>query len=55
MAGDMVRGLDAPQLREVLRDILSGERRDLKFNSPPERHLEIAEVGRSVDAPRSVS
>lgn len=51
MGGEMMRGLDAPQLREVLRDILSGERRDLKVQSPPERRLEIA----SVDAPRSVS
>lgn len=49
MAGEMMRGLDAPQLREVLRDVLSGERRDLKDQIEPERHLEIA------DAPRSVS
>ena len=56
MSGEMIRGLDAPQLREVLRDILSGERRDLKLSTPPERHLEIAEVGHGkVDAPRSVS
>jgi len=56
MGGEMIRGLDAPQLREVLRDILSGERRDLKTSAPPERRLELAEVGRSsVDAPRSVS
>jgi len=56
MSGEMIRGLDAPQLREVLRDILSGERRDLKLSTPPERHLEIAEIGHGkVDAPRSVS
>lgn len=56
LAGEMVRGLDAPQLREVLRDILSGERRDLEFSTPPERRLEIAEVARSsADAPRSAS
>jgi uncharacterized protein (TIGR00159 family) len=56
MGGEMLRGLDAPQLREVLRDILSGERRDLKGSASPERRLELAEVGGSrVDAPRSVS
>lgn len=56
MSGEMIRGLDAPQLREVLRDILSGERRDLKLATQPERRLEIAEVGHGkVDAPRSVS
>jgi diadenylate cyclase len=56
LAGEMVRGLDAPQLREVLRDILSGERRNLEVNTPPDRHLEIAEVARSsADAPRSAS
>lgn len=56
MGGEMLRGLDAPQLREALRDILSGERRELKASTAPERRLELAEVGRSsVDAPRSVS
>ncbi len=51
MGGEMMRGLDAPQLRELLRDILAGERRDLKPAPVHERRLEIA----SVDAPRSVS
>jgi diadenylate cyclase len=29
MGGEMVRDLDAPRLREILREILTGERRDL--------------------------
>ena len=33
MAGDMIRELDAPQLRVVLHDILAGERRDLTSES----------------------
>ena len=54
MGGEMLRGLDAPQLREVLRDILSGERRHLEVPAAPERRLELAEAGRSsVDLPRS--
>jgi diadenylate cyclase len=36
MAGEMIHGLDAPRLRVVLRDVLTGERREL----PP-----IAEIG----------
>ncbi len=55
LAGEMVRGLDAPQLRELLRDILSGERRNLEIGSPAELHLEIADVARGgADAPRPV-
>ena len=30
MRGEMVQDLDAPRLRVVLREILSGERRDLE-------------------------
>jgi len=41
MGGEMMRGLDAPRLRVVLRDILAGERRAL----PAE-----AEVGRPAEA-----
>lgn len=37
MAGEMMRDLDVPQLRVVLRDILSGDRRDL-FGPPEAPH-----------------
>lgn len=37
MGGEMMRDLDAPQLRVVLRDILSGDRRDL-FGTPELPH-----------------
>jgi diadenylate cyclase len=30
LGGEMIRGLDAPRLRVVLTEVLSGERRDLK-------------------------
>jgi len=42
MAGDMVRGLDAPQLRVVLHDILAGERRDLTNESDPSEKRDSA-------------
>ena len=34
LGGEIMRGLDAPQLRDLLREILSGERRDLKAGAP---------------------
>lgn len=35
--GDIAQGLDAPQLRQTLRDILTGERTDLNAEVPEER------------------
>lgn len=35
MGGDITRGLDAPELRVVLQDILAGERRDLSSMPTP--------------------
>jgi hypothetical protein len=37
LGGEMIRGLDAPRLRVVLTEVLSGERRDLKraVEGPP--------------------
>jgi diadenylate cyclase len=52
MGGEMAMGLDAPRLRVILRDILSGERRDLSDSGDVTRRLEIAISG---DATRSVS
>jgi DNA integrity scanning protein DisA with diadenylate cyclase activity len=39
VAGEMARGIEAPRLRELLRELLSGERRDLAgvaSSAPPE-------------------
>jgi len=48
MHGDMVRDLDAPRLRELLREILSGERRDLADVGRPARSAEApAATGRA--------
>jgi uncharacterized protein (TIGR00159 family) len=55
MGGEMIRALDAPRLRVVLRDILAGERRDLPEIAEVSRRLELAEVGGATDASRSVS
>jgi hypothetical protein len=52
MGGEMAMRLDAPRLRIILRDILSGERRDLSDAGDVARRLELA-VG--ADATRSVS
>jgi uncharacterized protein (TIGR00159 family) len=52
MGGDMMRGLDGPRLRVVLRDVLAGERRDLPETSEVSRKLELAEIGQG-DASRS--
>jgi len=56
LAGEIMRGLDGPRLRVVLRDILAGERRDLPPNSEVSRKLELAEVAqRGADASQSAS
>jgi diadenylate cyclase len=52
MGGEMMRGLDGPRLRVVLRDVLAGERRDLPETSEVSRKLELAEIGQG-DASRS--
>ena len=45
LGGQMLRELDAPQLRVILRDVLSGERKELPDASEIKRGLEIAESG----------
>jgi uncharacterized protein (TIGR00159 family) len=45
MAGEMVHGLDVPRLRVVLRDVLSGERRELPAGPEITKPLEVAEAG----------
>ena len=45
MAGEMVHGLDAPRLRVVLRDVLSGERRELPASREISKPLEVADAG----------
>ena len=47
MAGEMMHGLDAPRLRVVLRDVLSGERRELPPSSEIGVPLEVADGGES--------
>ena len=44
LSGEMLRGLDAPRLRVILRDILGGERKELPEASEITGRLEIAEV-----------
>ena len=43
LGGDMLRGLDAPRLRVVLREVLGGERKELPEVSEITGRLEIAE------------
>jgi len=43
LGGDMLQGLDAPQLRVVLRDVLSGELKELPELSEVSGVLELAE------------
>lgn len=43
LSGEMLRGLDAPRLRVILRDILGGERKELPEASEITGRLEIAE------------
>ncbi|MFT5694755.1 MAG: diadenylate cyclase [Myxococcota bacterium] len=45
MAGEMLRGLDAPHLRVALREILGNERRELPTSEEIARPLEVAETG----------
>jgi uncharacterized protein (TIGR00159 family) len=47
MAGEMMHGLDAPRLRVVLRDVMSGERRELPPTSEIGVPLEVADVAES--------
>lgn len=48
MGGDMMHGLDAPRLRVVLRDVLTGERRELPLAAEIGTPLEVAEGGTGV-------
>jgi len=43
MGGQMLRGLDAPRLRVVLRDILAGQRREVPESSDSSPRLEVAD------------
>lgn len=43
LGGEMLRGLDAPQLRVVLRDVLAGELKELPEASEVTGRLEVAE------------
>jgi hypothetical protein len=43
MGGDMLSGLTTPQLRKVLRSVLSGERRDLPATPDGTEEPESAE------------
>ncbi len=43
LGGEMLRGLDAPRLRVVLREVLSGERKELPEASEISGRLEVAE------------
>ncbi|MEE8164542.1 MAG: DNA integrity scanning protein DisA nucleotide-binding domain protein, partial [Myxococcota bacterium] len=43
LGGEMLRGLDAPRLRVVLREILSGERKELPEASEISGRLEVAD------------
>jgi len=44
MGGEMMRGLDGPRLRVVLRDILAGDRRELPSSAEVQRPFEVAEA-----------
>lgn len=43
LGGELLRGLDAPRLRVVLRDVLGGERKELPDASEVTGRLEVAE------------
>jgi uncharacterized protein (TIGR00159 family) len=43
LGGEMLRGLDAPRLRVVLRDVLGGERKELPEDAEVRAGLEVAE------------
>ena len=51
LGGAMVQGLDAPRLRGVLRDILNGERRDLRDIPATELAVEPIPVEAEPPAP----
>jgi uncharacterized protein (TIGR00159 family) len=61
LGGDMIRGLDAPRLRVVLTEVLSGERRDLRQAGEGPRLVEsaapdadvVAPAGQAAAAPRA--
>jgi diadenylate cyclase len=48
MGGEMIHGLDAPRLRVVLRDVLSGERRELPSPAEIGKPLEVADGGENL-------
>jgi uncharacterized protein (TIGR00159 family) len=48
MGGEMIHGLDAPRLRVVLRDVLSGERRELPSPAEIGKPLEVADAGETL-------
>ena len=50
LGGEMLRGLDAPRLRVVLRDVLGGERKELPGASEVTQGLEVAEEQNSGQA-----
>jgi diadenylate cyclase len=50
VAGEMVHGLDAPRLRVVLRDVLSGERRELPAGPEINKPLGVAEAGENASS-----
>jgi len=43
LGGEMLQGLDAPQLRVVLRDVLGGELKELPEAADVKGRLEIAD------------
>lgn len=53
LGGEMLRGLDAPRLRVVLRDVLGGERKELPEASEVTGRLEVAEDPESGQATAS--
>jgi diadenylate cyclase len=53
LGGEMLRGLDALQLRVVLRDVLGGERKELPEASEVTGRLEVAEDPESGQATAS--
>ena len=50
LGGEMLRGLDVPRLRVVLRDVLGGERKELPGASEVTQGLEVAEEQNSGQA-----
>jgi hypothetical protein len=50
LGGEMIRGLDAPRLRVVLTEVLSGERSDLKQGVETPRPIESETARRASEA-----